>query len=141
MEEIIDASKPTAGIKHINLSHFVSEPINILADKIMLKSILQNLISNAIKFSNPNTEINIYAISENNCIEITVSDKGTGMDTETLNNLFNFELNNSTRGTAGERGTGLGLMLCKDFVEKHGGKIWVESQLGEGSDFSFTIPN
>lgn len=141
MEEIIDASKPTASIKKIKLSHFLSEPINILADKIMLKSILQNLISNAIKFSNPNTEINIYAIHENNCVEITVSDKGTGMDTETLSNLFNFELNNSTRGTAGERGTGLGLMLCKDFVEKHGGRIWAESQPGEGSDFIFTIPN
>ena len=73
-------------------------------------------------------------------IEIAVSDNGVGMNEETKNNLFSFESNQSSLGTANEKGTGLGLILCKEFVEKHGGKIWIESEEGKGCVFKFTMP-
>jgi len=101
---------------------------------------LRNLISNAIKFTNSNGKINVTALQNYNFIEITVSDNGVGMNEETRNKLFSLEKNETTIGTANEKGSGLGLVLCKEFVEKHGGKIWVESEEGKGSDFKFTLP-
>lgn len=107
----------------------------------MFKAILPNLISNAIKFTNKNGRIDISAVHTDSKIIIKVSDNGVGMKQETINKLFNFSPVNSSKGTANESGTGLGLMLCKEFIDKHRGKIWVESTLGKGTTVRFSIPD
>jgi signal transduction histidine kinase len=107
----------------------------------MLKTILRNLISNAIKFTRRNGKVEVKALINNNNVEIAVSDNGIGMTNETMSKLFRIDASISTRGTENEKGTGLGLFLCKEFVEKHGGKIWVESETGKGSIFKFVLPS
>ncbi len=106
----------------------------------MLNTILRNLISNAIKFTNKDGHIDIYSELNNTDIVITISDNGNGIKPEILARLFDITKIQSTQGTNGENGTGFGLLLCKEFVEKHNGKIWVESELGNGSNFKFTLP-
>ena len=106
----------------------------------MLKTILRNLISNAIKFTHRNGKVEVLTSSRENEVEIAVSDNGIGMTKDILSNLFRIDADHSTRGTENEEGTGLGLFLCKEFVEKHGGRIWVESDPGKGSVFRFVLP-
>jgi len=106
----------------------------------MLNTILRNLISNAIKFTQPKGEIKILSCVKNNMVEISVKDNGVGMTEEDVENLFGIDVKNSSIGTANEQGSGLGLILCKDFVEKHKGEIWVKSEVNKGSEFIFTIP-
>ena len=106
----------------------------------MLKAILRNLVSNAIKFTNPNGKIKLSAEKVNQDILFSVSDNGVGIDEERLKKLFDISQFQTTLGTAKEKGTGFGLLLCKEFVDKQGGKIWVESEIGKGSIFYFTIP-
>jgi PAS domain S-box-containing protein len=138
--EIISSVELTAQLKKIKIEFMESEPFFLSADSNMLKTILRNLISNAIKFSFEESEIVIYAVRKAASALITVSDSGVGIDKENQNKLWQLSNNLIKDGTAGEKGTGLGLHLCKDFVEKHGGQIWVESEPGKGSDFMFTIP-
>ena len=140
INKTIETSNYSAKIKNIVLNYFQSEEIVVFADLNMIETILRNLISNAIKFTNSNGKINIYTLQQDKFIKIAVSDNGVGMNEETRNKLFSLETNETTIGTANEKGSGLGLILCKEFVEKHGGKIWVESELGKGSVFKFTIP-
>ena len=144
LEEVIAQSvnftTPSASIKNISLNHIPNHETEIHADRNMLKTILRNLISNAIKFTHPSGKVDIYSILGKNEVEITVSDNGTGMDEDTRKNIFQADANISSKGTENENGTGLGLILCKEFVETHGGKIWVESEPGKGSDFHFTMP-
>ena len=140
IEEIFQLLNSNAEKKNIILNFFDSEEIIVFADSNMISSILRNLISNAIKFTNQNGKIDVYAVQNDNFIEVVVSDNGVGMNEETKNKLFRPEFNQSTLGTTNEKGTGLGLILCKEFVEKHGGKIWVESEVEKGSVFKFTIP-
>ncbi len=92
------------------------------------------------KFTNRGGNINIFAISKQNQVEITVSDDGVGINKETINKLFKIDANYISADTANERGSGLGLVLCKELVKKLGGNIWVESEEGKGSDFKFTLP-
>lgn len=139
--EIIEISSLSAKTKAISLNYLQTDDVEVYADVDMLKTILRNLISNAIKFTNPNGKIVIYAVQNLNNIEITVSDNGVGMTKETQNTLFKIDENVTSNGTAGEKGSGLGLILCKEFVEKHGGKIWVESEVGMGSSFKFSLPS
>ena len=106
----------------------------------MLKTILLNLFSNSIKFTNVGGKITINAKRNSENVTISVSDNGVGIPQDNLAKLFNISEVLTTKGTAEETGTGLGLLLCKEFVEKHGGKIWVESEAAKGSTFSFTIP-
>jgi len=145
LEEVIAQSvnftTPSASIKNISLNHVPNHETEIHADRNMLKTILRNLISNAIKFTHPSGKVDIYSIHGKNEVEITVSDNGTGMDEDTRKNIFQADANISSKGTENENGTGLGLILCKEFVETHGGKIWVESEPGKGSDFHFTMPS
>jgi signal transduction histidine kinase len=129
-----------ANEKNITLTCAVQEKIEIFVDESMFKTVLRNLISNAIKYSNNNGQITIFAEKDNANVTITVSDNGVGIDKEDISKLFEFTSEFTTKGTAGESGTGFGLTLCKEFVEKHGGKIWVESVVGKGSDFKFSIP-
>jgi signal transduction histidine kinase len=107
----------------------------------MVKTILRNLISNGIKFSYPGGQILVDAVTRENNVEISVRDQGVGIEEEAMEKILNKKSTFTTRGTDGEKGSGLGLDLCIDFVEKHGGDIWVESSPGEGSTFKFTIPD
>ncbi len=132
--------KLLAESKEISLASNISEKIYANADTNMLRTILRNLISNSIKFTNYKGEIRINAETTNNEIIITVSDNGIGISEYNIKTIFDSLQLNSRIGTGGEKGTGLGLTICKEFVEKHGGKIWVESQVGVGSNFKFTIP-
>lgn len=111
----------------------------IIADKNLLSIVIRNLISNAIKFSNPGNTIYIASNFTEEEIVFSVKDEGVGLSETQIENLFRLKTNSSTWGTKGERGTGLGLLLCKDYVEKHNGKLWVESQVNKGSTFYFSI--
>jgi signal transduction histidine kinase len=138
--EIIEISSSTAEIKNISLFHVPSTAFDVCADKNMLQTILRNLVSNALKFTNPNGRIKIYTKEVQDYIEITISDNGVGMDGETLSKLFQIDKKLISAGTANEKGSGLGLIVCKEFVEKQGGKIWIESETGKGCNSKFTIP-
>lgn len=139
-DEVIQILQLNADNKNITITNVKSEKINVFADSNMLNTILRNLISNAIKFTNDGGSINIYAEQNNSSVTISVSDNGIGIAPKIVSNLFDITQVYSTKGTADEKGTGLGILLCKEFVEKHGGKIWVESKLGKGSEFKFTLP-
>ena len=130
----------TAKEKAITFEYNIDKTIMVEADKNMLSSIVRNLVSNAIKFTCSGGSIILSEISSDGFVEISVTDTGVGMQKEILENLFNLGGNISSKGTKNEEGTGLGLILCKDMVEKHGGRIWVESEVGKGSKFIFTIP-
>jgi len=126
--------------KSITISSELPHNITVLADKAMIGTILRNLISNAIKFTNPGGEIVISAEQKEDELMVTVSDNGVGIKKEAIDKLFRIDVNYATMGTQNEKGTGLGLILCKEFILKHSGKIWVESEPGKGSKFCFTIP-
>jgi len=125
--------------KDLTITHDPSSPQRVKADLEMLKTILRNLMSNAIKYSYPGTDIRISHSSAYGFVTISIMDKGTGMTPEELEGIFG-DGSLSKKGTAAESGTGLGLRLCREFIQLHGGKIWVESKPDEGSTFSFTIP-
>lgn len=134
-----------ANDKSIGLYLEMEPPTYLQADRQMMGTILRNLISNAIKFTPVGGEIVVAALKEKDECMITVTDNGMGIKDEALDKLFRIDCSYSTMGTQNEMGTGLGLILCKDFVGKHGGKIWVESTCGNneqesGSKFHFTIP-
>ncbi|HEY9220431.1 MAG TPA: tetratricopeptide repeat-containing sensor histidine kinase [Lutibacter sp.] len=126
--------------KDISILNKVEKNIFVKADQNMLDTILRNLISNAIKFTEPKGEIQIYSSLKNDFAEITVKDNGVGMTEAEIAAIFSVNEISSSLGTSNEQGSGLGLILCKDFVESHGGKIWVESTVNEGSEFKFTLP-
>lgn len=126
--------------KDITILNKVEKNIFVKADENMLDTILRNLISNAIKFTEAKGEIQIYSTFSNDFVEITVKDNGVGMPESEIATIFNVNEISSTLGTSNEQGSGLGLILCKDFVECHGGKIWVGSVVKEGSEFKFTLP-
>lgn len=134
---LLNASKT----KNIGIDCEISQDLYVFADRNMLKTILRNLISNAIKFTPKFGQIRITATIKQPFIEIIVSDTGIGMDTNTLQSLFKIDETKSVKGTEGERGTGFGLLLCKEFAEIHGGTICVESELGKGSDFKISLPD
>jgi len=106
----------------------------------MVCSVIRNLISNAIKFTPQGGKVDVEAKIKVDFVEVSVSDTGVGMSKETIEKLFKIETSFTSRGTENEKGSGLGLMLCRDFVEQHGGTIWAESEKGKGSKFTFSIP-
>lgn len=132
--------KNTAQNKEIAVESFIKPRAHIMADKNMLNTIVRNLVSNAIKFTNPGGKISLFSNELNDAIVFTVKDDGIGMSQEKLEMLFKPVKNISTLGTANERGTGIGLLLCKEMIEKHNGEIWVESEEGKGTSFHFTMP-
>jgi two-component system sensor histidine kinase/response regulator len=138
--DVLKTLKPSADGKNITIYDSSLDHLNVYADADMLKTVLRNLVSNAIKFTNDNGSIKINAEHNLENVTISVSDNGIGIEKEDLSKLFNISEVLTTKGTTGETGTGLGLLLCKEFVEKHGGIIWVESEVGKGSEFSFTLP-
>lgn len=139
-ENIVEILGPNASTKSIKVNIRSAEVLTLVGDVAMLRTILRNLLSNAIKFTKKGGEIQIKAEENPENISISVSDNGVGIAARNLTKLFNISEYHSTKGTAEEKGTGLGLLLCKEFVEKHGGNIWVESEEGKGSIFTFTIP-
>lgn len=126
--------------KNIKIEVFSDDEINIYADVNMFSTVIRNLTYNAIKFTHKNGNITIYTKRKNNFYEVTVKDNGVGIPKENILKIFRVDSNLSTRGTNKEKGTGLGLIVVKEFIEKHNGKIWVESEVGKGSRFIFTIP-
>jgi signal transduction histidine kinase len=136
----IELLGPTALQKKIAIQKEFQDRVFIFADTEMVKTILRNLISNAIKFTHPLGVIQIVVKQTVSETIVSVIDNGMGIAPETIAKLFRIEKAISTKGTTQEAGTGLGLILCKEFVERHGGKIWVESEAGSGSRFHFTIP-
>jgi signal transduction histidine kinase len=126
--------------KNIVINCLETEGTKIIADLNILKTVMRNLVSNAIKFTNQSGSINIFSEKTDKNVIITVSDNGIGIPEENITNLWDYTQLITTSGTEGEGGTGFGLALCKEFVEKHGGQIWVESEIGKGSDFKFTLP-
>jgi PAS domain S-box-containing protein len=127
--------------KNIKVRVDIPETFEVFADKNMIGGILRNLISNAVKFTAYGGEITIKAqLLIENKIQISVQDTGIGMSKKMMKNLFHLDGNSNRKGTENEPSTGLGLVICKDFVEKHGGNLWVESEAGRGSTFHFTLP-
>lgn len=141
IEETLSMVLPTAKEKKITLkTNFCSQKSMVKGDRNMLVSIMQNLITNAIKFTPQGGKIMIETKEIESQIQIDIIDHGVGMTEKQIENLFKIDRCQSTKGTLGETGTGLGLLLCKEFVEKNGGQIWVKSTVNQGSTFSFTIP-
>ena len=140
INEAIESALDYAEQKSIEAKILLPENISVYADKDMLSSVLRNLISNAIKFTNKGGTINVEAVEKPDEILVSIRDNGIGIKQQVLENLFRLDINQTITGTEGEKGTGLGLLLCKEFVEKHNGKIWVESEPGKGSKFFFTLP-
>ena len=140
--EELEVLSETAASKGIELRCIIPENLNmnIFADKNMIRTIIRNLISNAIKFTNRKGQVILNASTDDGIVKISVADNGIGMTPDTLSKLFKIDANLSTRGTEDEKGTGLGLCLCRDFVEKHHGKISVESTPGNGSIFRISLP-
>jgi len=147
VENNFNLLSPTANSKNILLLNNISGDAYAFADMNMINTVLRNLISNAIKFTRNDGTIEIgtsdilhqYMHNNEPMIVIYVKDKGIGIDSETKHKLFRIDENVSKTGTLGEIGTGLGLILCKEFVERNGGRIWVESEFGQGSTFYFTL--
>jgi PAS domain S-box-containing protein len=127
--------------KGIKINVLVPKETYVFADKEMIKTVLRNLMTNAIKFTQKNGNIYIKTRAYELKVEVIVSDTGVGMSEKTKNSLFKIGETISENGTEGERGTGFGLMICKEFIDKNGGQIWVDSELGKGSDFKFTLSN
>jgi PAS domain S-box-containing protein len=140
LNEILVGLEPMAAIKNIRIIQQASAVIYLSADKNILKTVLRNLVNNAIKFTNRNGLIIIDIKPDLEFATVMISDNGTGIEPEDLVKLFDPLHRVSSPGTDKESGTGLGLLLCKEFVEKAGGRIWVESESGKGSKFSFTVP-
>lgn len=126
--------------KNITINSTLSEQILVFADREMVASIMQNLLTNAIKFSYTKSIIVVSAKLKHTQVEVIIEDSGTGIEEDRLKNLWDIGANLNTKGTKGEKGTGLGLILSKEFVEKNGGTIRVESTVGVGSRFIFTLP-
>ncbi len=127
--------------KKIRLTKNIEEDFLVFADSNMLNTIIRNLVSNSIKFTPQNGEINISVYKENNKTILTISDTGIGISKENQEKLFNFGTNYSTLGTNNEKGTGLGLILVFEFIQKHNGDIKIDSEIGKGTKFIITIPD
>ncbi|MGE5681975.1 MAG: PAS domain S-box protein [Bacillota bacterium] len=140
INHIINILRNNIEQKSISLNVDIDANIRVLADKQMLRSVIQNLAANAVKFTNPGGNITITAQNSEDYVQVSVSDTGIGINEQVLAKLFKIGENISTEGTNREKGTGLGLILSKEFVEKNGGKISAKSREGAGSVFSFTLP-
>ena len=138
--ENISLLENNAKLKDIKLTSDIPKELNAKVDRNMILTVIRNLISNAIKFTNEGGKVNVAALENGKVVEVSIRDSGIGMDEKSLKKIFDPYAGHSTTGTKGEKGTGLGLNLCNDFVERNKGKIWVESQVGKGSKFIFTIP-
>ncbi len=139
-KECVDIMEGKALEKGVHLYSEVEKNTFVYADQDMVNLVLRNLVSNAMKFTNRGGTVCITSKKRDKFVELSVTDTGVGISKERIGKLFRIDENCTTRGTEDEKGTGLGLILCKEFVEKNKGKIWVESKLGEGTSINFTFP-
>jgi len=140
VRENLTLLKSTAVSKKININSSIKENITVFADNYMITTVLRNLLYNAIKFTGKQGEISISVKEHTDIVEISIKDNGIGVPKKDIDKLFRPNVYLSTKSTLNETGTGLGLILCKDFIEKNGGQITAESEEGKGSTFSFTLP-
>lgn len=138
--EIMNLYAESASHKQLTLINNMDNEIHVYADKYMIDTIVRNFVSNSIKFTRPGGQIIIKGIINGDNAEVSVTDSGIGISTEDQKNLFRIDEQTRRDGTANEKGTGLGLILCKEFIEKNSGVLWVESEENKGSRFSFTVP-
>ena len=136
---IMELLKATAEKKEINMTYNISPGLFVVADEDMLNTIIRNLLTNSLKFTRKGGLVSVEAELNGNYVNISVKDTGVGMCDKVRQNLFRMDVSQSTFGTDNEAGTGLGLLLCKEFIEKHGGKITVQSELDKGSIFKFNL--
>jgi signal transduction histidine kinase len=137
---VLTLLKGNSAKKKIDIVYQANSAAEVFADSTMLHSIVQNLVGNALKFTPVEGRVTIQTEEQDTMIQVSVIDTGVGVSPEKLAGLFEVMAGRSTDGTAGEKGTGLGLLLCKDLVEKHGGRLWVDSVVGQGTSFHFTLP-
>lgn len=140
VNKIIRTSNHSIVKKSISIINNINIGTSVYADVDMIQSIIQNILINAIKFTPEKGKITFSSLEENTFIKISVHDTGIGIKPGEISEIFDLNSMSSSDGTAGKKGTGLGLPLCKEFIEKNNGKIWAESELGKGSRFSFTLP-
>ena len=139
--ENMDLLNAQAQQKRITLVNANDHSVFVRAHKNSISTVIRNLISNAVKFTPEDGRITLDVHQNGKEVIVSVTDTGVGMSEDIINKLFRIDSKHSTKGTANEKGTGLGLILCKEFVEKNGGRIWVKSTEGEGSVFSFSLPS
>ncbi len=137
----LEVLRPSAKRKNIIVKNNVPGDLYIYADQNTISTVVRNLITNSIKFTREGGEVVISAKKSGNKIEVDISDSGIGIKQEDLDNLFRIDAIQTTYGTAKEKGTGIGLILCKEFIDKNGGRIWAESEVGKGSHFKFVLPS
>jgi len=141
VDESIAIILEPAKIKGIEIILDISADITVFADRNILQTVIRNIVSNAVKFTPKGGRIRVSAkVTDYNNVEISIKDTGIGMSNKMIDDLFRLDVQTNRKGTEGEPSSGLGLLLCKDFIEKHGGRIWVESEEGKGSTFRFTLP-
>jgi len=140
LPEVCQLYEDIAGAKHLHLSYDIASDITVFSDKDQLSLIIRNLISNAIKYSHEGSTIAIGAFEENGKVNISVTDTGIGMNIETLESVFGEAPIQSTRGTSGESGTGLGLKLSREFAMVNGGTLSASSSPGKGTVFTLSLP-
>lgn len=140
VDKIIEVHNSVAFAKKIKIKNLINKELIIYADLDLISIILRNLINNAIKYSHNNGIIKINAENKKDYTEVCVKDYGIGIPKKSIKNLFRIETKQSMPGTADEKGSGLGLIITKEYVEKHHGKIWVKSSLNNGSTFYFSLP-
>jgi two-component system sensor histidine kinase/response regulator len=137
---VIEIFSMVAELKQININLQSPDQLEVRADIDMIKTVIRNLISNALKFSNPGSEVQVVIDEKEEQVVVSVVDHGRGIKKEDQSKLLNVDTHYSTFGTKNEEGSGLGLLLCQDFVRKNGGELWFNSEEGEGSVFSFYLP-
>ena len=137
---VIEQAEPAASAKKIELKRDLQKELQVYADSDLLAIILHNLISNAIKFSHPDSTVEVVAKMGENDVLVAVRDNGVGIDRETVDKLLKKDEFRTTTGTSGEKGSGLGFSVCKEFVQRNGGRIIIESEPGSGTTIQFTVP-
>ncbi len=140
LDNIIEFFAPIAQKKDIKIESKFKDSLPVYADSDMMRTVIRNLLTNSIKFTEPGGYIILDYEEDDHFYKIIVKDNGRGMNSDTLEKLFRIDVNHKSRGTSNEPGTGLGLLICKEFIEKNGGVITVKSELWKGSEFAFTVP-
>jgi signal transduction histidine kinase len=140
VNDVVELLTPQAKAKDITITNLLIENNIVFADIEMIKTIIRNICSNGIKFTNRGGNISIYATQNNKNVILSIKDNGIGMDEKTIEGLFSLSSHNSRKGTMNESGTGLGLLLCKEFAEKNKGQLEVFSKVNEGAEFKLTLP-
>jgi len=141
IDESLNSIVEAAKLKEIEIISDINNDYEVIVDKNILQTVIRNLVSNAVKFTPRGGKVTLSAVPiDNKKMQISIKDSGIGMSPALICNLFKLDVQVSRKGTEKEPSTGLGLILCKEFIEKHNGKIWVESEEGKGSEFYFTIP-